>query len=703
MAVRDVVQAAAGVGGGAGDLAAAIDFDGTNDYLSRSSDMTGNVNSKTFTFSCWIYPGSGAGSDVIYASSTSYFDHNNSEGVDVVLRNTSNGTVLLASLPSNSVPVDTFSHFLISVDLSNTSNRYVYVNDVNITSGVAWSTYTNQEIDWTDTPHQIGAEGGGNKLIGRLSNVFLDYTYRDLSVTNNRRLFITEDGKPADGQASLNPIMYMPLDDPEDIGYNAGTGGDFTVNGVMARSGRGPNQYNAAASTFDGSADYLSRSSSLSGSTASKTLSGSVNLKFNSGVTNTPVIDITDSSNVNGNGRMYFRVLNGELNVFGSNASGTTILSISTSGAGLVSNKFYNISFSVNLANAAQRFLAIDGVNQSLSVTTYTDDSVDIASNRQSVGGFAAGSSLWGGEMSDLYLDDSYIDLSSDNPFYDTETNKPKYLGESGELPTGSSPLVYLPLQANDAGNNLGTGGDFTVNSGPFTGARGPSEFIGRSAFKATDSGNYFNYGGPITDSSTTTVSGFVMMTGTPDTDQLGYILTSGNTVQLNTTYNDVSKIRLKVTPDGSGGNFVMDVDAYIPAEWNAIFFSCDTSGNLYLRVNSTENSGVSRSGNINLQSESDFYVMSFTNTAPYYGAKNIASLYFTTSYIDFTQESNRLLFLDGLGYPTNIQQAIDDSVIPTPLIYMPFDNVSALYTNNGTAGNFTQVGTITAGPDVGS
>ena len=32
-----------------------VDFDGVNDYLSRSSDLVGNVNSKTFTFSCWFY------------------------------------------------------------------------------------------------------------------------------------------------------------------------------------------------------------------------------------------------------------------------------------------------------------------------------------------------------------------------------------------------------------------------------------------------------------------------------------------------------------------------------------------------------------------------------------------------------------------------------------------------------------------------
>lgn len=32
-----------------------VDLDGVNDYLSRSSDFVGNTDSKTFTFSCWVY------------------------------------------------------------------------------------------------------------------------------------------------------------------------------------------------------------------------------------------------------------------------------------------------------------------------------------------------------------------------------------------------------------------------------------------------------------------------------------------------------------------------------------------------------------------------------------------------------------------------------------------------------------------------
>ena len=695
-----VLQAAAG-NTPAGDLAAAIDFDGTSDYLSRSSDMTGNADSKTFTFSCWVYALPTSEQKMLYSTDVTdngfkiYIQSNNTLGIEAW---NSSGTRVLQSVTSTQIPLYTWTSIIVSLDAANTSNRSVYINDVLASS--TWYTYSNLVIDFTRTTHKIGFELAARYIKGRLSNVFLDYTYRDLSVTNNRRLFITEDGKPADGQAGLNPIMYMPLDDPEDIGNNAGTGGDFTVNGVMARSGRGPNQDNTVASYF-ASNDYLSNSIGLSGSAWTISF-----IYENYETTNTAITGIVASSTYT-NGQLTVLNYESDKISFGfyepTGGKYWQVDLLKANGMDLTIQKTYHITMSCDFSDVTKTKCYVNGVlfshytngawnSGTLSFSTSLQINNDTSNSR------ATRANVIG----ELYINPVYTDLATSNPFWDSDLNKPVSLRKVIE-DTGITPAIALPMLASNPGLNLGTGGNFTVTSGPYTGARGPSEFIGRSAFKATDSGNYFNFGGPITDSSTTTVSGFVMMTGTPNSNQLGYLLTSGSAVQLSTTYNDVSKIRLQVTPDGSGGNFVMNVDAYIPTAWNAIFFSCDTSGNLYLRVNNTESSGASRSGNINLQSESDFYVMSYDNTTPSYGAKNIASLYFTTSYIDFTQESNRLLFLDGLGYPTNIQQAIDDSVIPTPLIYMPFDNVSALYTNNGTAGNFTQVGTITAGPDVGS
>ena len=57
------------------------------------------------------------------------------------------------------------------------------------------------------------------------------------------------------------PILYLPMDDPATAHVNQGTGGNFTLNGTIARSGRGPNQYNTPYSDLDGAADYLSRTS----------------------------------------------------------------------------------------------------------------------------------------------------------------------------------------------------------------------------------------------------------------------------------------------------------------------------------------------------------------------------------------------------------------------------------------------------------
>jgi hypothetical protein len=696
MTLAKALQAAAG-NTPAGDLAAAIDFDGTNDYLSRSSDMTGNANSKTFTFSCWIYPGSGAGSDVIYASSTSYFDHNNVEGVDVVLRNTSNVTVLLATLPPGSVPITTFSNLLISVDLSNTSNRYVYVNDVNITSGVTWSTYTNQEIDWTDTPHQIGAEGGGNKLIGRLSNVFLDYTYRDLSVEANRRLFITADGQPADGQAALNPIMYMPLDDPEDIGYNAGTGGDFTVNGVMARSGRGPNQYNAAASTFDGGAtstgDWMGR---VLNATDSKTMSLSAKFKVDSAETSGTMFCLSDIA-VGTKVVLEYNTSFG-IKLTARNSSGTIIAQIDY--ADISKARWYQVDISVDMASTSTRHFMINGVSVG-TWTTYTNDTIDFSIDAV-VGqqyNDTSGAAPFAGDLSDVYFTPAYIDLSANNPFYDTDTGKPKYLGESGELPTGSSPLVYLPLRGNDAGNNLGTGGDFTVNSGPYPGARGASEFIGRSA--KFSSGKYLNKSGALTGAVSNVKTFTFALAFQWDTATSSYLFrtVSGEGI---TTLSSGTVFRVLL--DGPSGS--MDARVTVSNStsiWQTMLFSVDLAdtGKRHAYVN-----GVSASVTWTSYPSTTYDCLldaSFGIGASPVGGDpftgNLSFLYISQEYIDFSQEANRLKFFDAFNYPVDLGEDGSNPTGNQPVIYI--NNNFETGVNSGSGGNFVPQGALTAGPDV--
>jgi len=74
-----------------------------------------------------------------------------------------------------------------------------------------------------------------------------------------------------------------------------------------------------------------------------------------------------------------------------------------------------------------------------------------------------------------------------------------------------------------------------------------------------------------------------------------------------------------------------------------------------------------------------------------------LSEFYFTTDYIDFSQEANRLKFRDAFGNPVNLTQQIEDEAIPNPAIYMRFPP-TAFGTNYGTGGNFTVNGTITDG-----
>ena len=700
-----VLQAAAG-NTPAGDLAAAIDFDGTNDYLSRSSDLTGNADGNTFTFSCWVYNVGGA---YIYTVDTG----TSASGYSFQAQYTSAGNLyfrakeiaggqatLLDFYVVSIIPSQTWTNVLVSVDLANTSNRKVYVNDIDVTASVVWTTFTNGNIGFTNSYHTVQARyGGNNKYKGRLSNLFLDYTYRDLSVTNNRRLFITEDGKPADGQAGLNPIMYMPLDDPEDIGYNAGAGGDFTVNGVMARSGRGPNQYNAAASTFDGGAtssgDWMGR---VLNATDSKTMSLSAKFKVDSAEAGGTMFCLSDPA-VGTKVVLEYNTAFG-IRLTARSSSGTVIAQLAY--ADISKARWYQVDISVDMASTSTRHFVINGVSVG-TWTTYTNDTIDFS--KDAVVGqqynSTSGAGPFAGDLSDVYFTPAYIDLSSNNPFYDTDTGKPKYLGASGELPTGSSPLVYLPLRGNDAGNNLGTGGDFTVNSGPFTGARGPSEFIGRSA--KFSSGKYLNKSGALTGAVSNVKTFTFALAFQWNTATSSYLFRTVTGEGITTLS---SGTLFRVLLDGPSG--AMDARVTVSSStsiWQTMLFSVDLAdtGKRHVYVN-----GVSASVTWTSYPSTTYDCLldaSFGIGASPVGGDpftgDLSFLYISQEYIDFSQEANRLKFFDAFNYPVDLGEDGSNPTGNQPVIYI--NNNFETGVNSGSGGNFVPQGALPAGPDVGS
>ena len=695
-------------------VAGAIDLDGTNDYLSRSSDLVGNADGKTFTFSAWVWWSKTASSNRVYTMATGasgderlylYIDPSNS-AFGFLARNSSNVVVLntLTNIDLKTVN-NTFVHILVSIDLSNTTKRHIYLNDSVASS--SWSTYTNDNIDFTLPYHRISGDSWNSSYFGgRLSNLYLDYTYRDLSVEANRRYFITADRKPAAGQAALNPIIYLPMDDPATAHVNQGTGGNFTLNGTIARSGRGPNQFNAPYSDLDGSADYLSRTS-IAGIADGKQFTLAFSYSKDAGIGN---FFIQYFGNPSGSDRFIAYIQSGyRLRVDAYNSSGVLIFRVTCDvGTSVDTNRNTHVSLSVDLSDVNKRSIKINGgANYSyLSWDVYTNDTIDWLPTTNPTACFGANATpgnWFNGRLGNVFFDTRYIDLSvpANLAKFVTGTGidaKPADLGANGELPFGTPPLIYLPMYGNNAGKNYGTGGDFTVNSGPYPGARGPNEFWGNKAD--------FPSGGTGQLSRATALSGVsngkvisISMFFTPDTLPASSNWMFPFCIGSYKFAIGADGSNLKILGRNSAGATILDALSVSSAFVNGTTYhvcACVDLSNPSNRVVYKDGVSVSMSWltytNDTMQLAVNDTVAIPQNTG--YTDLKLSEFYFTTDYIDFSQEANRLLFRDAFGNPTDLPAAIAKGTVPNPAIYMRFDPADQ-GRNDGTGGNFVKSGVI--------
>jgi len=671
--------------------AEATSFDGSNDYLSRSSDLTGNTDSKTFTFSCLVYVGNSAATAYLYNSTGGkvVFSFTTSQ-LDINLKNTVGTTICL--LRSTNISTGkiygTWVNLLVSVDLA-ASTSHVYINDNNLT--LTTETLTNDNIDFTQSDHWIAGLQGITSNKGRLSYLFLDYTYRDLSIESNRRLFITADLKPSMDQKSLNPIIGMSMTDYTTAHINDfGTGGDFIQNGVLDQAQRGPNQNNCVASEFD-STDSLSRSASYS----SKVFTFSFNCMA---VGASPIIFSTTSNH----SFIQYRNADNKIRVYLANSSNTTILQLDiVSDTSLDRNTFISISIDMDAQVNCRAF--VNGVDRSgyMSFSLFSTGQT-IALDTELYIRNDTSSAVIG----EFYLDDSYTDLSTNNPFWDSENNLPKPVRQVLEE-TGSTPLIAMPISADNPGENLGTSGDFTLNGGGLTGARGGSEFWSRSA--AFDGSTGYLTTQTLTnlaDSDTVTIAFAIKQTFVANKHYLNFSFNNGGFPDSSLIFFDEDFTLL----NASGvTRYTLTSLGLNNTDWNILLFSVNvgtSTQNAYLNGASKTGSFLN-SGTIPFGSTTDIGIGALVTTNSGSGGTvanyvngDIGFVYFTTDYIDFSQETNRNLFVDQLGYPKDLSKQIENELIPEPLIYMPFDDPDNLG-NNLYGSNFTVNGTVTPGSDV--
>jgi len=704
-----------------GDGAEGVSFDGENDYLSRSSDLVGNTDSKTLTCSFWIYPTEGG--EYIRPISIA---GDTIQGFNIILQpntptrwnlkvtgyNSSDTLIVNVTATDFKITKNTWNHVLVSLDTTDAAKRHIYTNELLYAS--SWSSYTNDSINFTMSTHNINNYNGGaaaSTTKNRLAHVFLDYTYRDLSIESNRRLFIDSDGKPASGQADLSPILYLPMTDADTAGDNAGTGGDFTVNGVLATAERGPNQYNCSASEFDGSNDYL-ENSSLSMPSDSKLFT--VSLWYNPLSVNGDIIDFTSAGNPTNIMTLGPRLSTNlsssiDLTVYnGVDLSTVFSCKVSMPSNESASGKSRHITISCDVSDTNKRHAVVDGVVTNATWSNYNNINVGWSKHtRCIIGDDFNGGGRRNQQLGEYYLNNSYTDLSTDNPFWDSDANRPKPVAQVIEE-TGTTPLIALPLRADDAGNNLGTAGDFTVNSGPFEGARGGSEYWARSANFA---GNAINVGlssSSFTASSKTISMSLAIKPTTVSGDKM---------VRIYEVYPNDDYFTLQM--DETAGDFYLSgynsshslilsksfTNQATMDAWNTILICIDLTdiNKCKFVLNGTvvafPASGHFTNEAILLDSTHWIGCRGSSNDGSYTG--DIASTYFSTDYIDFSQESNRNKFVDQLGFPRDLTQQIEDGDIPTPLVYMKFDDTSDLGANSGTGGDFTVNGTVRIGSDV--
>ena len=684
-----------------------VSFDGTNDYLSRSSDLTGNADGKTFTFSCWVY---WDGSSTQYSISTknsggastlSLALISSTNELQIQTRDAAGNVNLQARHP---IVKNTFLSVIGSFDLANPSNRHIYVNDA--TQTITWTTYTNSSIDFTVDNWGVGTINGatgGSQLKGRLAHVYLDYTYRDLSVEANRRLFIDADLKPAANQASLSPILYLPMTDADTAGVNAGTGGDFTINGTLDTAQRGPNQDNCVASDFDGQNDHLYKLSDIAPSNPTK-LTFSILFKLDSVTGNDNLFIISDGTDLQSRVNVYTSA--GNINVFIQPPDRSSFITLQQ-GTGYTIGRFHHLSMSVDVVN--EKYTAVYN-GEDLSNNIFAQSMTSIGLNQS--GGTRFSIAAWNrgggqpiegyvnGKIGEFYMDDEYYDLSSDNIFVDSNTGLPRSVRQVIEY-TGNTPLIAMPIEASNAGLNLGTGGDFTVNSGPFVGARGASEFWARSAYGSTTGG--FSNSGLSIPSGKTFSAVFASQYIGGNTAALYFAIGDPVTQLALRLQNSATAMQI-IAKNSSGSDIINFGPSSGFSSWNVCHVCVDISGVNPSRyyINGVSNTITpSINDDIYFGGITDTYLISNGTASFSFSNGYIHMCYFTTDYIDFSVEANRNLFVDQLGYPKDLTPAIEAGDIPNPLIYMKFDDPDALGTNSGTGGDFTVNGTVTQGADV--
>jgi len=241
----------AGFGGGGGGYTpdAAI-YDGTNDNIVLSANLTGAVDTKLGFFSGWVNLNGGDG------TAMRLFDTSDGGGGNFYLqRGTDNKWLIWAhdsGVTAQALGLRTVATYVQATGWHHIASSWngttglIYVNDA-----------ADVSVEDLDDTNRVGlfatvtfgsATGGSTKLNASVADFIYAQEFIDISVEATRRNFINADGTAPDWATALaavtTPLAAFHLDDGEaaaNFADNAdGTGQAFSITGTLT-SENGPN------------------------------------------------------------------------------------------------------------------------------------------------------------------------------------------------------------------------------------------------------------------------------------------------------------------------------------------------------------------------------------------------------------------------------------------------------------------------------
>lgn len=226
----------------------------------------------------------------------------------------------------------------------------------------------------------------------------------------------------------------------------------------------------ADAADFDGTNDRLARGADLSGNADSKSgiISAWIRLDGSDAATQRVLCGLITA----GAPQTACLLERTPANIFEitmRNAAVADILRMSTAGTYTAGATWRHLLAAWDLATVGARSLYMNDVSD-LTVTTFTDDTIDYTQADYVVGGAQnLAAFLLNGCLAELYFaPGQYLDFSlvSNRRKFISASGKPVHLGVDGSLPTGTAPKLYMHLDDGEAVGNLvtnrGAGGNFT-------------------------------------------------------------------------------------------------------------------------------------------------------------------------------------------------------------------------------------------------